>query len=188
MVGIDEVGRGAWAGPLLVVAARQITSLPKDCADSKSLSPRKRQQIYQLLRKSCKIGEGWVSPIEIDDLGLAQALKLGYARALDELKVSDSVQIIVDGSINYAPSRFGQVTTLVKADESVPIVSAASIWAKVKRDRFMKQLAKRHPHFGLEKHVGYGTANHRMALERHGAVAGLHRFSYKPISRQNSQS
>ncbi len=180
MIGIDEVGRGCWAGPLLVVAARARTGLPAGLADSKVLSKKKRQQLFVELSDSCDFGEGWVEAADIDELGLTGAMRLAVERALNNLEAGLEDEIIMDGSINYCASGFTQVQCVVKADTSHPIVSAASIYAKVLRDRRMFVLSMEYPGYGFEKHVGYGTAMHLAALHRLG-VTPLHRLSYKPL-------
>lgn len=179
MIGIDEVGRGSWAGPLLVVAARSITTLPV-VADSKTLSKIRRQQLMKQLSESCEFGEGWVEPIEIDELGLTDAMKLAVKRALSQLKVHHEERIIMDGNINYCPVEFTNAECVIDADATQPIVSAASIYAKVTRDNKMAELSRQFPGYGFESHVGYGTKAHKEALESLG-VCILHRRSYKPI-------
>jgi len=181
MVGVDEVGRGCWAGPLLVVAARADLALPDGLTDSKLLSKKQREHITTLLASCCKFGEGWVKAEEIDGYGLANAIRIGVARALHSLKVLADEEIIMDGSINYINSKFKNSRALVKADLTVPIVSAASIYAKVARDKYMLELGLKHPNYGFEKHVGYGTKNHRLALEKLGILDGVHRKSFKPV-------
>lgn len=180
LIGVDEVGRGSWAGPLLVVAARNKTALPDDLADSKVLTKSKREELAELLLLCCEFGEGWVQPEEIDQHGLAEALRIGVNRALLALSASLSDEIIIDGNINYCPSEFKAAKAIIKADAIIPIVSAASIYAKVMRDKHMARLAKFHPYYGFEKHVGYGTALHRSGLKVHG-VSSVHRKSYKPV-------
>lgn len=179
-IGIDEVGRGCWAGPLLVVAARAKTLLPDGLADSKVLSKQQRELLIDPIALTCSLGEGWVQPEEIDALGLTGAMKLGVSRALIALGVGFNEEIILDGNINYCPDEFTNVLTVPKADQLYPIVSAASVHAKVTRDAHMVRAAKFHPFYGFEKHVGYGTAIHSAALKVHG-VSKIHRKSYKPV-------
>ncbi len=182
MIGIDEVGRGCWAGPLLVVAARQHCELPLGLRDSKQLSARKRQQFTEEIKQSCDLGLGWVKEAEIDKLGLAGAMRLGVKRALDELGALNDERIIMDGSVNYCSDNYTHVECVVKADDQFPIVSAASIYAKVLRDDYMAGIATQHPNYGFEKHVGYGTQAHLEAIQQFG-VLPIHRKSYKPIQR-----
>ncbi len=181
MVGVDEVGRGCLAGPLLVVAARQKGQLPLGLTDSKLLTKLQREDLFIKLQKSCFFGEGWVSAIEIDKLGLSKALTLGGQRALISLKVDYNDDILLDGKFNYLPKIYKNSLAEVDADLNHAIVSAASIYAKVLRDRFMYELAKKYPKYGFERHVGYGTALHRSALQTFGALHEIHRLSFRPL-------
>ena len=175
MIGVDEVGRGAWAGPLLVCAAR--LRQPIDgLTDSKLLSAKKRQYYAKIIIKQADIGYGWVLASELDSIGLSAALRLATARALAELAPNTAEVIIIDGTVNFAPEYNSQ--TLIKADLSVPAVSAASIVAKVARDKHMAEFAKKFPNYGFEKHVGYGTAQHRAAIAQYGYTPE-HRRSFK---------
>lgn len=185
MIGVDEVGRGCLAGPLLVVAAKAIGELPSGLKDSKLLSRKQREEILDLLSICCNFGEGWVKCSEIDKLGLSAALRLGGARALRDLGVSPKDEIILDGSFNYLPKVYKSSQAIIKADNSVPIVSAASIHAKVRRDRYMIELAAKHPGYDFESHVGYGTKTHMLALKRYGALKYIHRQSFMPIASLN---
>lgn len=180
MIGIDEVGRGAWAGPLLVVAARERSALPAGLADSKVLSPAQRTGFCEDIQACCDIGEGWVSAQEIDQRGLTAAMRLGVERALTAIQAEPGEDIIMDGHINYCTPHFTRVQTVIDADATHPIVSAASVYAKVTRDMVMAKLAEQFPDYGFDTHVGYGTARHRAALATHG-VTSLHRKSYKPV-------
>lgn len=180
VIGIDEVGRGCWAGPLLVVAARQKSTLPVGVADSKKLTKAHREALFQAIADSCDIGEGWVEPGEVDQHGLTAAMELAVARALEALGAGPDDDIIMDGNHNYCPPQYSRVTCVVKADAIHPIVSAASIYAKVLRDRYMAQAATSFPGYGFEKHVGYGTKVHSQALQTLG-ICELHRQSYKPV-------
>lgn len=182
VVGIDEVGRGCWAGPLLVVAAKLKSSmeLPAGLADSKTLSRTQREAIFATLVEKFHFGEGWVQPEEIDQFGLTKAMRIAVSRALISLGTAHDTRIIIDGHINYCPEEYTHVQTVIKADSLHPVVSAASIYAKVKRDQHMSRLAKFHPFYGFEKHVGYGTELHRATLKLHG-VSKIHRLSFKPV-------
>lgn len=182
MIGIDEVGRGAWAGPLLVVAARQVLSLPTGLDDSKVLSKKRRQSLYFDIDLSCDIGEGWVEPSEIDDLGLTGAMRLAVERSLVNLDADTSEEIIVDGNINYCSSTYINARAVIGADALYPIVSAASIYAKVTRDTFMAKQAMIYKGYGFDKHVGYGTKLHKEALVRLGLLP-IHRKSFRPIQK-----
>lgn len=180
IIGIDEVGRGCWAGPLVIVAARQVGELPTTLKDSKLLSKKRRELLFFDIELVCEVGEGWVKPTEIDQLGLTGAMKLGVMRALNALKARTNDKIIMDGHINYCPKEFLNVECVIKADSLHPIVSAASIYAKVKRDNYMSEIAKQYPQYAFEKHVGYGTKLHQEALNQFG-ISPLHRVSFAPI-------
>jgi ribonuclease HII len=150
--------------------------------DSKLLTKQQREKILDLLSNCCNFGEGWVYAIEIDKLGLAGALKLGFERALSALGVLAEEEIIIDGKVNYAPQAYTHASPIVDADQSVPLVSAASIYAKVTRDNFMCELAIEYPAYSFESHVGYGTKLHKQALQKYGTLDGIHRISYKPVN------
>lgn len=182
MIGVDEVGRGCLAGPLLVVAARAYDDLPKGLRDSKLLTKPQREELLNKLSISCQFGEGWVKAAEIDRLGLARALRLGIKRSLDSLGAAMDEEIVLDGKVNYLPKKFINGKAVVDADNLIPVVSAASVYAKVTRDRFMTQLAKKYPLYSFERHAGYGTKTHMLALKSHGALKYVHRYSYQPIT------
>ena len=185
MIGVDEVGRGCLAGPLLVVAARAKSELPSGLKDSKLLSRKQREEILNLLSICCDWGEGWVKCSEIDRFGLSKALRVGAARALKNLAAEADESIVLDGNYNYLPEKYQAAKTIIKADNTVAIVSAASIIAKVKRDEFMVKLAEKYGEYGFDSHVGYGTKAHMLALKRLGAVKYVHRQSFAPIANLN---
>src|SRR5579862_2784404 len=145
MIGVDEVGRGCLAGPLLVVAARAYAELPLGLKDSKLLSKTQREEILNMLSICCNFGEGWVKASEIDRLGLSRALTLGSDRALQAIKTQSREELVLDGKFNYLPKKFKNSRAIIDGDNLVPIVSAASIYAKVMRDRFMAELAQKYP-------------------------------------------
>ena len=180
VVGVDEVGRGCWAGPL--VAGAVILQNPVEgLKDSKLLTRIQREALDVTLRKKAlAIGIGWVQPAEIDRIGLTASIRKAMKRAIAQITV-DFDTILIDGIFNFFPED-PRVQTLVRADSLVATVSAASIIAKVARDQFMHDIASRYPEYGFEHHVGYGTAEHSMALRRYG-VCELHRRSYRPIQK-----
>lgn len=177
IVGIDEVGRGSWAGPLVVGAVILHEPIP-GLADSKTLSKEGRQALAQLIHaKAVATSTGWVTPAEVDAVGLTTATTLAIERAIAGIDIYD--EIIIDGSINFLPAN-SKVRTLVKADALIPAVSAASIIAKVARDDYMAEQDGDFPEYGFGNHVGYGTSRHRQALIDFG-ITPLHRLSYRPI-------
>jgi ribonuclease HII len=181
MIGVDEVGRGCWAGPMLIVAARGTLKLPEGLKDSKKLSKNQREKLQTDIKRTCDLGEGWVSAQEIDRLGLTDGTKLGVARALEAISADCDEEIIMDGTINYVPESFTNVLCMARADDLYPIVSAASIYAKVTRDDHMcGDVHEQFPGYGFDQHVGYGTALHTAALKLYG-VCEAHRMSYKPV-------
>ncbi len=178
LVGIDEVGRGCWAGPL--VAGAVVLGNPlKGLRDSKKLSRAQRETLsVSIYAEALAVGLGWVEPQEVDALGLTAAVRLAMERALVQIQLP-CTEVIIDGSYNFL-TEDPRARAVVKADDSVPAVSAASIVAKVARDAYMRELGAAYAGYGFASHVGYGTAGHRAALEKLG-VSDLHRRSYKPI-------
>src|SRR6185369_90789 len=178
VVGIDEVGRGAWAGPLLMAAVVLGPAVPPGITDSKLLSAARRTVLARAVKQVAGgIGFGWVPAAELDSVGLAAALRLAARRALERLGCSYDL-IIIDGTINFLPGE--PVVTLAKADLRIPEVGAASIVAKVARDAYMTRLARADPRYGFERHVGYGTALHARQLALRGPSIH-HRHSFRPI-------
>ena len=177
-VGMDEVGRGCWAGPVVagaVILKRTISGVK----DSKLLDRQKRNELDIIIRKhAVAVGVGWADVAEINALGLTRSLELAFSRALAEITV-EYQQVIIDGKYNFLHGE-PRATTLVDADATMPVVSAASIIAKVARDNFMIQMAERYPDYGFERHVGYGTKLHQEALA-HIGLCDLHRTNFKPI-------
>ncbi len=176
MVGIDEVGRGAWAGPLLVCAVRLRNPLA-GLKDSKQLTKNKRRQLSETIKLNADIGYGWVSAQTIDRLGLSAATRLAVNLAIDDVAPAMDEEIIIDGNINYLPSL--NAKAIIKADQKIAAVSAASIVAKVSRDEHMFRLTETLPDYGFDKHVGYGTSLHLEAIKQHG-LSDQHRKSFKP--------
>jgi len=178
-IGIDEVGRGCWAGPVVAGAV----SLGKPIAglkDSKLLSKRQREKLaVEIELWALAFGIGWVEPAEVDEIGLSAAVGLAMQRALEQITLSYD-EIIIDGNFNFLADN-PKAKAIIKADNSVPAVSAASIIAKVARDQYMAGQAADYPGYGFERHVGYGTALHLEKLKLYG-ICDLHRRSFKPIS------
>lgn len=182
-VGIDEVGRGPWAGPLVVGAVMLGDARIDGLTDSKKLTKVKRETLAtQIIEQAAAYGIGWVDAAELDAIGLSEALKLATRRALEHINVPYH-EIIIDGTVNFlaGTGKGPYVTTMKKADLLISSVSAASIIAKVARDDYMAEQAETYPAYGFEDHVGYGTAKHRQALEAYG-VTPLHRCSFAPIA------
>lgn len=187
ILGIDEVGRGPWAGPLVVGAVVLGGTVIDGLTDSKRLSKKRREELDVIIRQcALGFGLGWVHSAELDEIGLSQALVLATKRAVEQIKAPYH-EIIIDGTINFLKdtSKGSYVTTLKKADLLIPSVSAASILAKVARDVYMADQGELYPDYGFASHVGYGTAVHRAAIEKLG-VTPLHRLSFAPLARYRS--
>jgi len=178
--GIDEAGRGPLAGP--VVAAAVILprkGRPKGLDDSKQLTLEAREELAAKIRAVGIVAVGVASVEEIDTLNILRASHLAMRRAFDELiKIQTPVAAIVDG--NMAPDLPCPVEWVIDGDVIVPIVSAASIIAKVERDRMMTELCAQYPGYAFSKHKGYSTPEHQEALARLGPCA-VHRKSFKPV-------
>lgn len=199
ILGIDEVGRGPWAGPLVVGAVILGTNFLHSetthdawltLDDSKRLTTSQRTILNQvILDNAASTGLGWVPAAEIDRFGLSASLKLATRRAVKQILTCKIPfdEIIIDGTVNFLSNTplEDRVSTLKKADHLIKEVSAASIIAKVARDQYMVNLAKQYPSYGFEKHVGYGTAQHRAALTEYGPCPE-HRYSFRPISSLNT--
>lgn len=186
--GIDEAGRGPWvgnvvAGAVIIVDRRLQPELLNNLNDSKKLSKTKRERLYALLREEeaagkVVIGVGEASPEEIDKYNILQATFMAMRRAADNLGQKFDVAVI-DG--NRSPRDFATPTrTVIKGDSKSYSISAASIVAKVWRDKEMEALAEKYPHYGFERNAGYGTKDHIAGLRNYGVIPE-HRKSYKPI-------
>ena len=187
IAGVDEAGRGPWAGP--VVAGAVIlhggnlpTRLLEGLDDSKKLSARKRDEIFALLPDWAAIGVGLADAPEIDQINILQASFRAMERALAGLHPPPDY-VLVDG--DKLPSLPCAAEFVVKGDSRSLSIAAASIVAKVTRDRIMSGLADQFPGYGWERNAGYGTAEHKAALTRLG-VTDQHRKSYAPIRKMLS--
>lgn len=184
VIGIDEVGRGALAGPLCVGVVALGDAELDGLTDSKKLSIKKRQMFDRLIRQQAKQAAlGWVSATDIDRIGISAALTLAILRALDQIAVDPDDQLILDGTVNFLKKTKyeRQVTTMKQADLVIPSVSAASVIAKVARDSYMHLVDPLFSGYGFKSHVGYGTAKHLDVIASHGPSA-LHRTSFAPMN------
>jgi len=186
ILGIDEVGRGPLAGPL-VVGAVILPDHPQpwfsELRDSKRLTAKKRSALNELILREAATGLGWVTVTELDQLGISQALCLATKRAVQAVKSTRTAfsQIIIDGKVNFLTNTpFAKyVSTIVKADNLIKEVSAASIIAKVARDNYMIDLSTSYPNYHFDKHLGYGTVQHLKAIYQYG-LCPEHRKSFEP--------
>lgn len=183
VAGVDEVGRGPLAGPVVAAAVILDDARPIDgLADSKSLTERKRRALAREIRaKACAFALGLADPAEVDRLNVLAASMLAMERAVKRLRVRPEL-VQVDG--NRLPDFDGEsryrLEAVVRGDASVPCISAASILAKVCRDRLMRRWHRRFPSYGFDRHKGYPTRAHFAALREHGPCA-IHRASFSPL-------
>ena len=181
VAGVDEAGRGPLAGP--VVAAAVILDELQPIAglnDSKKLTAKSRERLFDEIRARAlcfSIAQATVE--EIDDINILQATMLAMKRAVEGLRLKPS-KVLVDG--NRLPTLDVLAEAIVQGDALVPAISAASILAKVHRDRLCDELHRQYPVYGFDQHKGYGTAQHLQALQAHGPVA-CHRLTFSPVAR-----
>ncbi|OGY57135.1 MAG: hypothetical protein A2Y84_01225 [Candidatus Colwellbacteria bacterium RBG_13_48_8] len=192
-VGIDEAGRGALAGPVVVAAVavprsfnHRLKTLPR-LRDSKQLSPLQREVWYRHIQEHPYVfyATARVYPKRIDTINIAQSANLAASRALERLVYylgsgeKFPVKVLLDGSLylSYRKHQALSARTIVKGDELKTAIKLASIVAKVTRDKYLVALHKRYPEYGLQFHKGYGTARHFRAITQHG-IAEIHRLTY----------
>lgn len=191
LVGIDEVGRGPIAGPVAVgvfvlrESAKRLNLFYKKgetfLRDSKQLSEKQREKWFEIIcaerqRGALDFSVSFVSHKMIDKRGLTWALRMATARSLARLGIFSDSRIFLDGGLQ-APAHFKNQKTIIKGDEKIPAIALASIVAKVLRDRLMIRLAKKYPAYGFEKHKGYGTKTHYLAIKKFG-LCPIHRRSF----------
>ena len=181
VAGVDEAGRGPLAGP--VVAAAVILDERKPIlglADSKVLTARRREQLFDEIRAKalcCSVAQASVE--EIDSINILQATLLAMRRAVEGLRLKPTL-VLVDG--NRLPTLGMRAEAIVKGDSKVAAISAASILAKVTRDRWCVEMDVQYPQYGFARHKGYGTAEHLLALQTHGACP-QHRKTFSPVAK-----
>jgi ribonuclease HII len=190
IAGVDEAGRGSWAGPL--VAAAVMLPLPDEATtekwdavqtllagvnDSKLLSEQTREKLFSVLSQHLLIGVGIVSSLTIDYLGVGAANRLAWQKAIAALPVSP--QFLLLDAFKLPAVNIPQ-KAIIHGDNISLSIAAASIVAKVTRDRLMYSLNQEYPAYGLATHKGYGTAQHALTLNQHGPCA-IHRYSYVPV-------
>ena len=181
IAGVDEAGRGPLAGPVVAAAVILDERNPiMGLADSKMLTARRRELLYNEIRAKalcCSIAQASVE--EIDQINILQATMLAMRRAVEGLRLKPTL-VLVDG--NRLPVLSMRAEAIVKGDSKVAAISAASILAKVTRDRWCAELDAQYPHYGFAGHKGYGTAEHLVALQTHGACPE-HRKTFSPVAK-----
>ena len=186
VIGVDEAGRGPLVGSV-VAAAVAVPSglLIAGLTDSKKLSEKKREALYEQITSECLWSIGQSSSYEIDQINILEATMLAMKRAVEKLKTelgnnSQITSVLVDG--NRCPD-IENCRAIVKGDLTVPAISAASVIAKVTRDRQMVNLDQAYPGYGFARHKGYGTKAHLEALKNFGPIEGQHRFTFAPVKK-----
>ena len=178
IAGIDEVGRGPWAGPVTACAViLDPNNIPDGLNDSKVLTAKRRKQLFDLIMDSAQVSCVHVEVTEIDQVNILQATFRAMERAVSHLPIPN--HILVDGN-KLPPNLPSPATAVVKGDAKSVSIAAASIIAKVTRDRLMSDLSEAYPGYGWKKNAGYGTKMHQLGLLNHG-VTPHHRRSFKPI-------
>ncbi len=184
LAGVDEAGRGALAGPVVagaVVFPPGVTG--KEFRDSKALTEKMRESLFQIITTQCDWGVGMVTAKEIDEIGIKPATNQAMQMAVDQLKAAPT-KLLVDGRDGFAFAKPDKSLLpskdIVHGDDLEPLISAASIVAKVSRDRWMKELAHKYPKFSFEKNKGYGAKPHLQLLEKE-IYCPEHRKSYEPL-------
>lgn len=179
IVGVDEVGRGPLAGAVVAAAVILDPNKPIDgLNDSKILTVKRREQLEPIIQQQALAWSlGRAEAEEIDDINILQATLLAMKRAVEGLHIKPT-HALVDG--NQAPNLACSVTTIIKGDQSEPAIAAASILAKVARDREMQAMDELYPGYGFAKHKGYPTKVHQQALMTLGPCS-IHRLSFKPV-------
>ncbi|HAN94949.1 MAG: ribonuclease HII [Limnochordia bacterium] len=177
IVGIDEAGRGPLAGPVVAAAVQILpASFGVEIRDSKALSPRKRELAYEEILRTCLVGVGRASVEEIDELNILEATFLAMRRALEALPVEPDL-CLVDGNLTIPGLRWPQ-KAVVKGDQLSLSIAAASIVAKVERDRIMEHYHELYPIYNFRKNKGYPTKEHRAAIAKAGR-SPVHRRSFR---------
>ena len=180
IVGVDEAGRGPLAGPVVAAACLFTRAyINKEINDSKQLSEKKREELFDIIcENALAYGVGIVSAEEIDKLNIYEATKKAMTMAINNLK--HKFDLILTDAMPLKGFDV-EVVPIIKGDAKALPIAAASIIAKVTRDRMMKELSKKYPEYGFDVHKGYGTKKHMDALKEYGPIKGVHRFSYKPV-------
>ena len=179
VIGVDEAGRGPLAGPVVAAAVilKEYTEELDEINDSKKLTEKKREKLYVIIMKNFDVAVGISTVEEIDKLNILNADFLAMRRALKDLKSLKNEKeytVLVDGNLKIK-EYIGKQLPIVKGDAKSLSIAAASIIAKVTRDRLMKDLANIYPDYSFEKHKGYGTKAHIEAIKDKGAIEGVHR-------------
>ena len=186
VIGVDEAGRGPLVGSVVAAAVAFPPGFRIDgLTDSKKLSEKKRETLYNQITSECYWSFAQSNSNEIDQLNILEATMLAMKKAVEQLMLliednSQTISVLVDG--NRCPD-IQNSRAIIKGDLTEPVISAASIIAKVTRDRQMLALDQEYPEYGFSKHKGYGTKAHLEALANFGPIQGQHRFTFAPVKK-----
>ena len=186
VIGVDEAGRGPLVGSVVAAAVAFPPGFKIDgLTDSKKLSEKKRDALYNQITRECYWSYAQSNSQEIDDINILEATMLAMKRAVDQIKIelgnnNETLNVLVDG--NRCPD-IENCQAIIKGDLIEPAISAASIIAKVTRDRQMLELDNAYPEYGFARHKGYGTRQHLEALSKYGPIEGQHRCSFAPVKK-----
>ena len=186
VIGVDEAGRGPLVGSVVAAAVAFPPGFRIDgLTDSKKLSEKKREALYNQITSECYWSFAQSNSNQIDQINILEATMLAMKKAVEQLMFliednSQAVSVLVDG--NRCPD-IQNSRAIIKGDLTEPVISAASIIAKVTRDRQMIALDQEYPEYGFSKHKGYGTKAHLEALENFGPIQGQHRFTFAPVKK-----
>ena len=186
IIGVDEAGRGPLVGSVVAAAVAFPSGFTIDgLTDSKKLSENKREELYKQITGSCYWSWSKASSDEIDKFNILEATMLAMKRAIKQLKIeignsNELIEVLIDG--NRCPD-IENCRAIVKGDLTEPVISAASVIAKVTRDRQMIELDQAYPEYGFARHKGYGTKAHLEALENFGPIEGQHRLTFGPVKK-----
>lgn len=180
IAGVDEAGRGPLAGPVVAAAVVFPPSYQNESInDSKKLTEKKREELYEEIKKNAiAYGIAFVSAEEIDRINIYEATKVAMKEALRQL--NGQYDLIITDAMKLNMDK--PVVALIKGDAQCLNIAAASILAKVTRDRYLKELDEKYPEYKFAKHKGYGTKEHLEALKTYGPIEGIHRKSFRPVS------
>ncbi len=186
VIGVDEAGRGPLVGNVVAAAVAFPSGFAIDgLTDSKKLSENKREELYKQITGSCYWSWSQASSDEIDQFNILEATMLAMKRAIKQLKIeignsNELIEVLIDG--NRCPD-IENCRAIVKGDLTEPVISAASVIAKVTRDRQMIELDQAYPEYDFARHKGYGTKAHLEALENFGPIEGQHRLTFGPVKK-----
>ena len=186
VIGVDEAGRGPLVGSVVAAAVAFPSGFRIDgLTDSKKLSEKKREALYNEITSECYWSFAQSNSNEIDQINILEATMLAMKKAVEQLMLliednSQTISVLVDG--NRCPD-LENCRAIIKGDLTEPVISAASIIAKVTRDRQMIALDQEYPEYGFSKHKGYGTKAHLKALANFGPIQGQHRFTFAPVKK-----